>query len=118
MSSTYTPYVMNITGISNAQQAVVSFGTTHPYSLGEYVSMRVSKPYGMVEMNNQQALVNELDSTTITIDIDSSAYTPFVYPPVGEVIYPALVVPSASGIIPDSNPATINLQDAFDNEPT
>lgn len=115
--STYVPFLMDIVGISNAKKAEITFASDHPYSLGEIVSFRVSKPYGMVEMNNQQATVVEMDSTSITVDIDSLNYTPFIYPPVLEVVYPAIVVPVGSGIIPNEVPPTINLQDAFDNVP-
>lgn len=117
MSSTFTPFLMDITGITQAQQAVVSYATDHPYSLGEFVSFRVSKPYGMTGMNNLRARVLSLTSTSITTDIDSSSMNTFVYPPVGEVVYPAVSVPAGSGIIPGSNPATVNLEDAFDNVP-
>jgi len=117
MSSTFTPYKMDIVDISQAQEAVVTFATAHPFSLGEIVSLRVSKPYGMVEINNLMGRILSLDTDTITLDIDSSNFTPFVYPPVGEVIIPAQTIPSSSGIIPGYNPSTINLQDAFDNVP-
>lgn len=117
MSSTFTPFLMDIVGISNAQKATITFASDHPYSLGEIVSFRVSRPYGMVEMNNQQATVIDLDDTSITVDIDSLNYTTFIYPPVLEVVYPAVVVPAGSGIIPNERTPTVNLEDAFDNVP-
>lgn len=115
--STFTPFLMNIVGISQAQQATITFLTDHPFTVGEYVSFRVSKPYGMTQLNNQKGIVLSLTPTTITVNIDTSNMTPFVYPPVGEVIYPAVCVPAGSGIIPMSNPSTVNLEDTFDNVP-
>lgn len=115
--SDYTPYLRDIIGITNAWQAVVNFGTTHPYTPGELVSFRVSKPYGMVEINNLTGRVLAITSQTITIDIDTRSFNSFVYPPSGTVTIPAQAVPAGSGLIPDSNPPTVNLQDVFDNEP-
>jgi len=118
MSSTYTPYIMDISDISKAKQAVVSYDTDHPYTLGEIVSFRVSKPYGMVEMNNKQSRVVDLTSDTITTEIDSTNFRTFVLPPEEDIVYPALTVPAGSGIIPGLYTPTVNLEDAFDNRPT
>jgi hypothetical protein len=113
--SDYTPYGLPIIGITNAQNAVVDFGTAHPYTAGEFLSFRVSKPYGMIEINNLQGRVLAITSTTVTMEIDTLSFTPFVYPPVGVVEVPAQVVPAGSGIIPGQYTPTVNLEDAFDN---
>lgn len=113
--SDYTPYVLDIIGITNSQAAVVDFGTAHPYSTGEFLSFRVSKPYGMIEMNNRQGKVLAITNTTVTVDIDTTNFNTFVYPPVGTVEVPAQSIPAGSGIIPDLYPPTVNLEDAFDN---
>ena len=197
--STYIPYVLPIESISQAQQAVVTFATAHPYTPGEIVSFRVPASNGMQELNNQYATVLLNDTYTITVNINSLNFNAFVLPPyqiaitgVGidtpsagftqitfasnpftngqriffqdvtgtlgaainrnvysaqnvtgttvninlnstslvygggglATVYPfsafeelAVVVPAASGIIPGSYPATINLEDAFDNVP-
>jgi hypothetical protein len=116
-TSVFTPYVLGIIGISNAQQAVVTFASAHPYTPGEILSFRVSKPYGMVEMNNVQATVLSTTEYTVTMDIDTLGFNAFVYPPVGIVVAPSVSVPAGSGIIPNSNPSTVNLLDVFDNLP-
>lgn len=115
--NTYIPYLTTITNISIAAQAVVTVIETPPYTPGEYVSFRVSQPYAMTQMNNQVALVLSVSGNNITTNFNTLGFTSFVYPPVGEVIYPALLIPAGSGIIPGSVPATVNLQDAFDNIP-
>ncbi len=106
-----------ITGISNANQAVVTVSDIHDFTDGEIVSFRVTRPFGMVEMNNKSALVLSHDNTTITVDINSNFFTPFIYPAVETKVTPPVVVPSASGIIPGSNPETVTLYDSFDNRP-
>ncbi len=117
MNSFYYPQYQFISGITNAQQAVVTFTTAHMFTPGEIVGMRVTKPYGMFEINLQDALVLSITSQTITIDVDTTNYTPFIYP-VSGLNTPPVCVPSASGVIPGSIPATVNLLDAFDNRPT
>lgn len=113
--SDYTPYIRDIIGITNTQQAVVDFGTEHPYTPGEFVSFRVSKPYGMVEINNRTGKVLAITNTTIMVNIDTTSFNSFIYPPSGTVVVPAQTVPAGSGVIPDSIPPTVNLEDAFDN---
>lgn len=103
-----------ITAITNAQYAVATFSEDHNFTDGEIVSFRVTKPYGMVEINNLQSKVLSHTSNTITVDIDSTFWTPFIFPVAG-LNSPPTCVPSASGIIPGSFPPTVNLEDCFDN---
>jgi hypothetical protein len=71
----------------------------------------------MRELNNQKATVLSHTGNSITVGIDSTNYTPFVFEPENILVFPAMAVPAGSGIIPNSNPPTINLQDSFDNVP-
>jgi hypothetical protein len=115
--SSFVPPFSYVSGISQAQNAVATFTSAHDFSNGEYISFRVSKPYGMVEINNQRGLVLANDTFTVTTDIDSSFYTPFIYPIDGSITpnTPPVAVPAGSGIIPNYAPATVTLFDAFDN---
>lgn len=115
--SDYTPFALGIIGITNEIAAEVDFGMEHPYSPGEIVSFRVSKPYGMIELNNKQARVLAITDTTITVEIDTRTFNAFVYPPVGLVEVPALCVPAGSGVVPGLYTPTMNLEDSFDNRP-
>ena len=115
--SDYTPFITNITSITNAQQAVVTTVENSPYSVGEIVSFRVSSPYGMTEINNLSGRVLSVSSNQFTIEIDTLGFTSFVYPPIGEVVIPAVAVPAGSGIVPNSSIPMTNLQDVFDNQP-
>jgi hypothetical protein len=112
--SSFVPAFSYISGISQAQNAVATFTAAHDFSNGEYISFRVSKPYGMVEINNLRGHILANDTFTVTTDIDSSFYTPFIYPVAGDNT-PPVAVPAGSGIIPASNPSTVTLFDAFDN---
>lgn len=106
-----------ITDISNEQFAVVTLDEDHDFTDGEIVGFRVTKPFGMVEINDMYGKVLTHTSDTITVDIDTMNFTAFIYPVVGKVT-PPVCVPAASGIIPGSYPSTVNLEDAFDNRPT
>lgn len=107
------PPLAYLTGITNALQAVATFTADHDYSLGELISFRVSKPYGMYEINNMVGLVLATTSDTITVDIDTLGFTPFVYP-VSGLNTPPVCVPAGSGVIPNVYPRTVNLEDVFD----
>lgn len=114
MTNRFFPRFRYISGISNEQHAVVTLTDAHDFVLNEIVSFRVTKPYGMTEINEKRAKVLEIGDFTITIDIDTTYFTPFIYPVVGQNT-PPVCVPVASGI--NNNPYlpfTI-LDDAFDN---
>lgn len=115
--SDYTPFILNITNISNARQAVVTTVEDSPYSAGEIISFRVSAPYGMTEINNLSGRVLSVNANSFTVGIDTLGFHHFVYPPVGTVVIPAVTVPVGSGIVPNSAIAMTNLQDCFDNFP-
>ncbi len=74
-----------ITKITQAASAVVTMSVTHGYKVGQVVRMIVPAAFGMVEMDGLQATITAIDTTTttgntITIDVDSSAFTAFAFP--------------------------------------
>ena len=76
----------------NRQIAAITVGTTtvirltvqHYYEVGDKVSFRIPDAYGMVELDGlvgEVTAVNAaLATNTITVDIDSSAFTAFAFP--------------------------------------
>lgn len=107
------PVWQYITAIAQGQTTTVTTEQDHGYTVGQIVSMRVSQPYGMVEINNLESTIINLTPNTFTVDIDSMNWTPFVNAGIFKQ-YPAVVVPSSSGIIPGAIPTQTNLFDAFD----
>lgn len=95
----YYPRRRYITKITQASLAVVTLSVTHGYQVGQLVRMVVPSEFGMVEMNGLQATIVAVNTTTtsgntITLDIDSSAFTAFAYPLAAAYPFsPALVVP-------------------------
>ena len=116
MGGTFTPRFFYIIAITLGVRTVLQFSTDHDYVLGEYVSTRVSQPYGTKELNNVRGKIISLTSDTVTIDVDSNGFTPFIYPVSGKNT-PPVCVPAGSGIIPDFYPSTVTLEDAFDDLP-
>lgn len=95
----FYPRRRTITKITQAAQAVVTLSVTHQYAVGQEIRMVVPAIYGMVEMNGLQATIVAIDTTTttgntITINVDSTAFTAFVFPLTAQVPFtPAEVVP-------------------------
>lgn len=113
----YYPTRRYITAITAANPAVVTLSVTHGYTVGQKVRLVVPAAYGMIEMNNQFATITAISTTynTITLDIDSSAFTAFAFPATAATPFsPAMVVPvgeAANSAVSDPNlldDATIN----------
>jgi hypothetical protein len=109
----FIPNLQYVISITQASQAVVTFLEMHNFTLGEWISFRIPPANGMIQLNNQKALIIDLTPTTVTLDVDSLQFYPFIY--VQDPQIPCVAVPAGSGIPPGS--ATVTLEDAFDNQP-
>lgn len=97
----FYPPVRLITKIaSSGTNSVITMSVTHKYQVGQEVRIVVPQAFGMVEMNNLVGTITAIDQTTpinlntITVNIDSSSFTPFSFPLTAAVPFdPALVVP-------------------------
>lgn len=82
----YYPRRRWITGITNAAQAVIRTSVTHDFHVGEQVRFIVPAAFGMTQMNGLTGTVvarNVIGTTgnnTLTVDIDSTAFTAFAFP--------------------------------------
>lgn len=107
-----------ITGISVATSAVITLSVTHGYTAGQAVRIKVPADYGMIEMDGLLGNITAVNTTTntITLDIDSSAFTAFAYPTsavAGSGVDFPLVVPVGE----TANATYANdLSDATDNQ--
>ena len=110
----FIPNLQYIENITQAQQAIVTFTTNTNFTIGEWISFRIPPSNGMIQLNNNQALIIEINGSEITIDIDTLNFYPFIS--YSDPQFPCIAVPAGSGIPPGT--ATVNLEDAFDNEPT
>ena len=114
--STFVPYGVLISDITLGVQTVITFSSVHVFTVGEIISCRVSPQYGTFELNNIQSQVIAVSTSTITLPINSTHFTPFISNPDNPQQL-AMVVPSASGILPNASPPQTSLYDVFDNQP-
>jgi len=111
--SDFIPNLQYITNITQSFPAIVTFSDDHNFTIGEWISFRIPPPNGMIQLNNQKALIISITPTTVTIAVDSLQFYPFIY--VQDPQVPCVAVPAGSGIPPGT--ATVTLEDAFDNRP-
>ncbi len=109
----FIPNLQYILDITQSSSAVVTFDDDHHFTNGEWISFRIPPPNGMIQLNNQKALIISTTSTTVTIAVDSLDFYPFIY--VQDPQVPCVAVPAGSGIPPGTGYVT--LEDAFDNRP-
>lgn len=71
-----------ISAITQATSAVIKMTVTHGFTAGQAVRIKVPKAFGMIEMNSLVGNITAINTTTntITVDIDSSAFTAFAFP--------------------------------------
>ena len=86
----FYPRRRSITKITQAASAVITMSVTHGYKVGQLVRFVVPEIYGMTEMNGLQGTITAIDTTTttgnsITVNIDSSAFTAFAFPLTADV---------------------------------
>lgn len=74
------PEYLFITGISQASQAVLTVSTLHDYVAGMKIRIDIPYSYGMQEMNGLTGTIVAVGAYTITVDINSSGFTPFAFP--------------------------------------
>lgn len=109
----FIPNLQFILEITQAAHALVTFSTDHNFTLWQWISFRVPPENGMIQLNNQKGQVIELTSDTVTIDVDTLQFYPFIYVQNGQI--PCVAVPAGSGVNPFT--ASTTLEDAFDNRP-
>ena len=76
------PEAHYVTNVSQAASAVVTFSSAHNYKLGDVLYFRVSSDFAMVQLDKLEGKVTAVSTAnnTVTVDIDSSAFTAFAFP--------------------------------------
>jgi hypothetical protein len=114
----FYPRRRTITKITRATQAVVTLSVTHGYKVGQLVRMVVPAEYGMTQMNGLQATIVAVNTTTtsgntITLNVDSSAFTAFAFPLTAvNPFSPAEVVPMGEDTAAANSAGVNSLNDA------
>lgn len=80
------PVTRRITAITAGVSTVIALNVTHLYTVGQKVRVTVPAGWGMVQMAGLIGIITAIGTAiggctnTITVDIDSSAFTPFAFP--------------------------------------
>ena len=80
------PRFLYVTDISQATQAVVTVSEAHNYVVGQKVELTVPGSFGMTQINNFSLpgnlppVVVAVGTYTLTLNVDSSAFTAFAFP--------------------------------------
>lgn len=72
---TFTTNQKTITAITKASQAVITVGASHGYVVNNTV--HISGVSGMTEINGRRGLITAIGASTITVNINSTAYTTY-----------------------------------------
>lgn len=118
----YYPRHRAITAITAATSAVITMSVTHGYKVGQAIRFVVPAAFAMIEMDNLVGTITAIDTTlttgnTITVDIDSSAFTAFAFPVSADVPFSAaLAIPVGMDTAQALSSAVDILSDATLNE--
>lgn len=111
-----------VTKITQAASAVVTLSVTHGYTVGQKVRFVVPAAFGMTEMDGLIGTITAIDTTTtsgntITVNIDSSAFTAFAWPLTATVPFTAAeVVPVGEDTAQALSSGVSVLGDATENQ--
>ncbi len=106
-----------ISDITTGVTTIVDCTADHGLTVGQQIRMVVPAAYAMVEMDGLQATLTAVTATTMTLDIDSTAFTAFAFPlPAAVPFSPSLVVPFGQDTPQSLTSAVDILGDATDNQ--
>lgn len=113
----YYPVAREITDITNEQMATVTFSEDHGYLVGQILGFRVTREWGMFQINNLRGEVMDIPADDqVVIDIDTSLWSNFITP-ADPITANPMAVPCASGFIDESGIVSSNINCAFDKRP-
>lgn len=76
----FYPRWRNIVNITQANPAVITTSVQHGYTVGQKIRVNLpSSSFGMTQINGMEAIVTAVTASTITTNIDASAFTAFTF---------------------------------------
>jgi hypothetical protein len=107
--------VQDIASITQSFPMVVTTVKDHGYVAGMNVTFLIPTQFGMVQLNGQNLQVLSVTNNTLSINVDSSNYTPFAYPsPLPGAYTPPSIIPNSSGKYLPPLPLPYGNQDSFE----
>jgi len=113
----YYPIVRRITAVTVGATTVIALNVTHLYTVGQHVKIKMPAAYGMTEIDGLHGNISAIGTAiggctnTITVDIDSTAFTPFAFP-TSAVAAVGVDVPE---VIPMGETAAVPYQNLLDD---
>ena len=103
----YYPRRLFVTGITKAASAVVTLSVTHGLTVGQRVVFNIPSQFGMTQMNGLRGQITAISTAnnTVTVNIDSSAFSTFAFPTSGSVPFTfAQMIPFGDAPLTVANP--------------
>lgn len=76
---TYQPAMRIISSITNANPVTITTSFNHQYLTGTIVRLDIPSGFGMTQLNQQYAPITVTSTTTFTMPIDTTLFSPFLY---------------------------------------
>ena len=104
-----------IESITQAFPAVLTTVDDHGYQAGINVTFLIPPSFGMVQLNSQNIQVLSVTNNSLSINIDTSNFTPFAYPsPLPNAYTLPSVIPNSSGKYLPPLPLPVGNQNSFE----
>lgn len=98
----YLPSSTLISGITQAENAVVEVSTINGLSIGQYVRFFIPKLFGMQQINGIAGKIISVDAIgiTVTVDVNTLSMDPFIFYSGPLNFTPAQLIPFGDGLDP------------------
>lgn len=107
--------IQTILTISQAYPMAVTTVDDHNYVAGMDVTFLISNQFGMTQLNGMNVQVLTASGSDLTLDIDSTTFTPFAYPnPLPSAYTNPSIIPNSSGRYLPPLPLPYGNQDSFE----
>jgi len=104
-----------IASITQAYPAVLTTVVDHGYQAGINVTFQISPQFGMTQLNGLNIQVLSVTNNSLSINIDTSNFTPFAYPsPLPNAYTLPSVIPNSSGKYLPPLPLPVGNQNSFE----
>lgn len=104
-----------IASITQANPAIVTTINNHNYVAGMNVTFLIPFQFGMTQLNGLNIQVLSVTNNSLTINVNSTNFTPFAYPsPLPQAYTNPSVIPNSSGTYLPPLPLPFGNQDSFE----
>ena len=107
--------VHEIATVTQANPMVLTTVYPHGYVAGMMVTFLIPPSFGMVQLNRLNVQVLIASTNTLTIQLDTTSFSPFAYPsPLPSAYTPPSIIPTSSGVYLPPLPLPYGNQDSFE----